>query len=441
MKIIRYPKKENWTEILQRPTIETKDLNETVSTILNEVKLNGDKSLREYTKQFDGVEFDEILVLEDEFEEAEKKVSEELKQAIQHAKSNIEKFHLSQIEKVEQIETTKGVFCWRKSVAIEKVGLYIPAGTAPLFSTVLMLAIPANIAGCREIILCSPPDKNGKIDDVILYTAKTCGVTKVFKVGGVQAVGAMAYGTETIPNVYKIFGPGNQYVTAAKQIVLQTGVAIDMPAGPSEVAVFADETSIPEFVAADLLSQAEHGTDSQVLLITTSDKAIEETINELNKQLVVLPRKEIAEKSLANSTVILAENEAEAIEILNEYAAEHLILAVENADEVAEKITNSGSVFIGNYSCESAGDYASGTNHTLPTNGYAKNYSGVSLDSFVKKITFQKLSEEGILNLGKTIELMAEAEHLHAHKNAISVRLKHIAKDHTEDKEGKTNSN
>jgi histidinol dehydrogenase len=436
MKIIRYPKKEDWAEILQRPTIETKDLTATVSAILNDVKSNGDNALRQYTKKFDGVELDEILVLENEFEDADTKISNELKQAINHAKSNIEKFHISQIEEIKQIETTEGVFCWRKSVAIEKVGLYIPAGTAPLFSTVLMLAVPAKIAGCKEIVLCSPPDKQGKIDEVILYTAKVCGVTKVFKVGGVQAIGAMAYGTETVPNVYKIFGPGNQYVTAAKQIVSQTGVAIDMPAGPSEVAVFADETSIPEFVAADLLSQAEHGIDSQVVLVSTSEKVIEQSINEVNQQLLVLPRKEIAEKSLVNSTFILAKNEAEAVEILNEYAAEHLILAVKDADEISEKIINAGSVFIGNYSCESAGDYASGTNHTLPTNGYAKNYSGVSLDSFVKKITFQKLSEKGILNLGKTIELMAEAEHLQAHKNAISVRLNHLSTENTEVAEG-----
>ncbi|MCU0239735.1 MAG: histidinol dehydrogenase, partial [Pyrinomonadaceae bacterium] len=367
MKIIRYPKKEDWAEILQRPTIETKDLTATVAAILNDVKLNGDNALRQYTKRFDSVELDEILVLENEFETAEKQISDKLKQAINHAKSNIQKFHLSQIEEIKQIETTEGVFCWRKSVAIEKVGLYIPAGTAPLFSTVLMLAIPAKIAGCKEIVLCSPPDKNGKIDDVILYTAKVCGVTKVFKVGGVQAIGAMAYGTETVPNVYKIFGPGNQYVTSAKQIISQTGVAIDMPAGPSEVAVFADETSIPEFVAADLLSQAEHGIDSQVLLVTTVEKVIDDVTNEVNKQLSVLPRKEIAEQSLENSTVMLAKDETEAVEILNEYAAEHLILAVKNADEIAEKIINAGSVFIGNYSCESAGDYASGTNHTLPT--------------------------------------------------------------------------
>lgn len=426
MQIIRYPKKESWSEILLRPNLETEDLTATVTAILNDVKLNGDKALRIYTAKFDGIELKEILVSKDEFVEAEKHIPADLKQAINHAKSNIEKFHLSQVEEIKQVETTEGVFCWRKSVAIEKVGLYVPAGTAPLFSTVLMLAIPAKIAGCQEIILCSPPDKNGQIDNVILYTARLCGVTKVFKVGGVQAIGAMAFGTETIPNVYKIFGPGNQYVTSAKQIISQTGVAIDMPAGPSEVAVLADESSIPAFVAADLLSQAEHGTDSQVLLVTKSEKIIKETIIEVNKQLAELPRKNIAEKSLENSKMILVENDLEAIEILNEYAAEHLILAVENADEIAEKITNAGSIFIGNYSCESAGDYASGTNHTLPTNGYAKNYSGVSLDSFVKKITFQKLSEKGILNLGKTVELMAEAEHLHAHKNAISVRLKNI---------------
>jgi histidinol dehydrogenase len=429
MNIIRYPKKEDWKEILQRPAFETVDLTKTVSAILDEVKSNGDNALREFTKQFDGVEIENFQVSEAEFDEAERNVSVELKQAIQIAKTNIEKFHRSQIEEIKRIETTEGVFCWRKSVAIEKVGLYIPAGTAPLFSTVLMLAIPAEIAGCKEVILCSPPDKKGKINDVTLYTAMLCGVTKVFKLGGIQAIGAMAFGTETVPNVYKIFGPGNQYVTAAKQIVSQTGVAIDMPAGPSEVAVFADESSIPEFVAADLLSQAEHGTDSQVLLVSTSEKVIAESLNEVNTQLEALPRKKIAEKSIENSKAILIENEAEAIEMLNEYAAEHLILAVENADEVAEKIINAGSIFIGNYSCESAGDYASGTNHTLPTNGYAKNYSGVSLDSFVKKITFQKLSEKGILNLGKTIELMAEAEHLHAHKNAISVRLEKLSTD------------
>jgi histidinol dehydrogenase len=426
MRMIRYPKKEDWAEILQRPAFDSQDLSATVSTILQEVKANGDNALREFTKQFDGVEIAEILVTEDEFEEAAKSVPEELKQAIKHAKSNIEKFHQTQIEEPKIIETTNGVFCWRKSVAIEKVGLYIPAGTAPLFSTVLMLAIPAKIAGCKEIVLCSPPDKNGKVNAVTLWTAMLCGVTKVFKIGGVQAIGAMTFGTESVPNVHKIFGPGNQFVTEAKQQIAKFGVAIDMPAGPSEVAVWADQTSIPEFVAADLLSQAEHGTDSQVLLVSTNENVIENSINEVNKQLASLPRREIAEKSLQNSKAILVENETEAIEILNEYAAEHLILAIENADEIAENIVNAGSVFIGNYSCESAGDYASGTNHTLPTNGYAKNYSGVSLDSFVKKITFQKLSKEGILNLGKTIETMAQAENLDAHARAISVRLKQL---------------
>ena len=429
MNVIRYPKKESWTEILARPTLDTKFLEKTVANILQDVRQHGDVALKHCARHFDKVELDEFLVTEAEFAEAEKNVSDELKAAINHAKSNIEKFHAAQKEEPQIIETTTGVFCWRKSVAIEKVGLYIPAGTAPLFSTVLMLAIPAQLAGCREIILCSPPDTNGKINDVTLYTAKLCGVTQVFKSGGAQAIGAMAYGTESVPKVYKIFGPGNQFVTEAKQQVTQTGTAIDMPAGPSEVAVLADEMCIPSFVAADLLSQAEHGVDSQVLLVTTSEKVIEETLIEIDKQLEELPRKNIAAAALKNSKALLAENFMQAIEILNEYAAEHLILAVENADEVAERVINAGSVFIGNFSCESAGDYASGTNHTLPTNGYARNYSGVSLNSFTKKITFQKLSETGILNLGKTIELMAEAEHLQGHKNAISIRLAVINRD------------
>ena len=429
MNVIRYPKKESWAEILTRPTLDTKFLEKTVANILQDVRQHGDVALKHCARHFDKVELDEFLVTEEEFAEAEKNVSDELKAAINQAKSNIEKFHAAQKDEPQIIETTEGVFCWRKSVAIEKVGLYVPAGTAPLFSTVLMLAIPAKLAGCREIILCSPPDTNGKINDVTLYTANLCGVTQVFKSGGAQAIGAMAYGTESVPKVYKIFGPGNQFVTEAKQQVTQTGTAIDMPAGPSEVAVLADETCIPSFVAADLLSQAEHGVDSQVLLVTTSEKVIEETLIEIDKQLEELPRKNIATKALENSKAILAENLTQAIEILNEYAAEHLILAVENADEVAEKVINAGSVFIGNFSCESAGDYASGTNHTLPTNGYARSYSGVSLDSFTKKITFQKLSEKGIINLGKTIELMAEAEHLQAHKNAISIRLEKINRD------------
>ena len=426
MQIIKYPKRENWEKLLARPTLDTKFLERTVANILKDVKDHGDEALKFCARHFDKVELDNFLVTEEEFAEAEEQISDELKKAISAAKENIEKFHHAQIEKSEVIETTEGVFCWRKSVPIEKVGLYIPAGTAPLFSTVLMLAVPAKITGCREIILCSPPGKDGKINSATLYTAKICGVTKVFKIGGAQAVGAMAFGTKQIPKVYKIFGPGNQFVTEAKQQITKFGVAIDMPAGPSEVAVLADETSLPEFVAADLLSQAEHGADSQVLLVTTSEKIIEETLVEIEKQLEDLPRKNIAAKALENSKAILVETGEESVELLNEYAAEHLILAVENADEIAEKIINAGSVFLGNYSCESAGDYASGTNHTLPTNAYAKNYSGVSLDSFVKKITFQKLTEPGIKNLGETIEILAEAEQLQAHKNAVSVRLKYL---------------
>ena len=427
MKIIRYPKKYTWNEILARPqTLDTRFLERTVANILADVRENGDEALKHCARHFDKVELDDFRVSDTEFEEAEKRIAPELKDAIETAKANIEKFHGAQLEREEVIETTAGVFCWRRSVAIEKVGLYVPAGTAPLFSTVLMLAVPARLAGCSEIVLCSPPDKTGKVNDVVLYAAKVCGVEKVFKIGGAQAVGAMAFGTAQVPKVYKIFGPGNQYVTEAKQQVMKYGVGIDMPAGPSEVAVFADETSVPAFVAADLLSQAEHGADSQVLLVTTSEKVIEESLFEVNKQLEDLPRKEIAGKALENSKAVLFENADTAIELLNEYAAEHLILAIENADEIAEKITNAGSVFIGNYSCESAGDYASGTNHTLPTNGFARSYSGVSLDSFVKKITFQKLTGEGILNLGKTVEILAEAENLQAHKNAISVRLENV---------------
>jgi len=429
MKTILYPEKQTWKEILARPVFDTQKLETTVSAILEDVEKFGDSAVRRYTKQFDKVSLDDFLVSDAEFAEAEKRVSGELKNAIKTAKANIEKFHAAQTEKPNIIETTKGVFCWRKSVPIEKVGLYVPAGTAPLFSTVLMLAIPARIAGCREIVLCSPSGENGRINDATLYAAKLCGATRVFKIGGAQAIGALGFGTETVPKVYKIFGPGNQFVTEAKQQITKFGVGIDMPAGPSEVAVFADETCVPAFVAADLLSQAEHGADSQVLLVTTSEKVIDETNIELEKQLAVLPRREIAEKALANSKAILVEHAETAVELLNEYAAEHLILAVENADEIAEKIINAGSVFIGNYSCESAGDYASGTNHTLPTNGFARVFSGVSLDSFVKKITFQKLTEDGIRNLGRTLECLAEAENLQAHKNAISVRLERINRD------------
>ena len=424
MKTIKYPLRSDWSELIKRPIFDNASLETTVRSILLDVKQNGDVALEKYTKQFDKVGIESLLVSEEEFTDAEKNVSNDLKNAIQLAKSNIEKFHNAQKEEVKVIETTEGVSCWRKSVAIEKVGLYIPGGSAPLFSTVLMLGIPAFLAGCKEIVLCSPPDVNGKINSAILYTAKVVGITKVFKVGGAQAIAAMAYGTETISKVYKIFGPGNQYVTCAKQLVSSEGIAIDMPAGPSELAILADETCVPAFVAADLLSQAEHGADSQVILVSTEENIIKDVIEELNKQVEVLPRKEIALKALQNSKAILVKDTDEAFNLLNEYAPEHLIIACKNDELLAGEIINAGSVFLGNYSCESAGDYASGTNHTLPTNGNAKAYSGVSLDSFVKKITFQKISEKGINNIGKAIELMAEAEGLSAHKNAVSIRLK-----------------
>jgi len=424
MKIIKYPLKSDWELLLKRPVFDSTILEGVVQSILFDVKKNGDSAIKKYTKEFDKVDLNDLLVSEDEFFEAEKNVSADLKNAIQLAKSNIEKFHLCQKEDVKVVETTTGVMCWRKSSAIEKVGLYIPGGSAPLFSTVLMLGIPAVLAGCREVVLCTPPDINKKINDVILYTAKLVGIRNVYKVGGVQAIGAMAFGTETISKVHKIFGPGNQYVTCAKQLVNKEGTAIDMPAGPSELAVLADVTCVPEFAAADLLSQAEHGADSQVILVSTDGNVIDKIIEELEKQVAVLPRADIAMKALENSKAILVKDKQEAIDLLNEYAPEHLIIACSNDEMLAEKVINAGSVFLGNFSCESAGDYASGTNHTLPTNGYAKAYSGVSLDSFVKKITFQKLSEVGLKNLGNAIELMAEAEGLIAHKNAVSIRLK-----------------
>jgi histidinol dehydrogenase len=423
MKVIRYPEKAVWQEILARPAFETKSLEHHVQRILDFVKRDGDEAVRHYTKTLDRADVEDFAVSAAEFGAAESRVSEELKNAINHAKSNLEKFHEAQKEEVKIIETTPGVFCWRKSVAIERVGLYVPSGSAPLFSTVLMLGVPARIAGCREIVLCSPPDETGAVADAILYAAKLLGIEKVFKIGGAQAIGAMAFGTESVSRVYKIFGPGNQFVTCAKQLVARTGIAVDMPAGPTEVAVLADESCVASFVAADLLSQAEHGTDSQVLLVSTSEAVIAETNIELDKQLAKLSRRDIAAKALENSKAILVKNADEAVEILNEYAAEHLVIAAENADELAEKIESAGSVFIGNYSCESAGDYAAGTNHTLPTGGFARSYSGVSLDSFVKKITFQKLTADGIKNLGPTIETMAQAEGLDAHKNAISIRL------------------
>jgi histidinol dehydrogenase len=426
MQTIKYPTKETWKNILKRPSIDTTTLESTVEQILSDIKANGQSAVNKYTLQFDKVSIENVLVNADEFLFAETQILENLKKAIQLAKKNIETFHSAQKEAVNYIETMPGVRCWRKSIPIQKVGLYIPGGTAPLFSTILMLGIPAKLAGCNEIILCTPPDSNGIINPAILYTAKLIGISNVFKVGGVQAIGAMAYGTEIIPQVYKIFGPGNQYVTCAKQLINKQGIAIDMPAGPSEVAILVDETCVPEFVAADLLSQAEHGSDSQVILVSTDEKLIELIKLELKKQLDVLPRKELATKALENSKAILVNNNEEAIELLNEYAPEHLIIACKDDEQLAEQVINAGSVFLGNYSCESAGDYASGTNHTLPTNGYAKAYSGVSLDSFVKKITYQKLTKEGINNIGSAIELMAEAEGLQAHKNAVTVRLSRV---------------
>ncbi|MCD1117235.1 histidinol dehydrogenase [Chryseobacterium turcicum] len=424
MKISNYPAKNTWSDLIKRPVIKREQLSELIVNIFDEVEKNGNQALIDFNKKFDRAEVKKIKVSKEELESSENLISEELKLAIQQAKENITKFHASQIPKIQKIETTKGVVCWRENRAIEKVGIYIPGGTAPLFSTVLMLAIPAQLAGCSEIILCTPPDKNGNINPAILYTAKLCGITKIFKTGGAQAIAAMTFGTESIPNVYKIFGPGNQFVVAAKEYSQHFGVSIDMPAGPSEVLVIADENAVPEFCAADLLSQAEHGNDSQVIFISTDKKIFNQTIGEIEKQVKELPRNEFAQESLKNSHFILLKTVDEALEFSNQYAPEHLILAVENFENYIDKIQNAGSVFLGNYSCESAGDYASGTNHTLPTNGFAKNYSGVSLDSFVKKITFQNLSKKGLQNLGKTIELMAEAEGLFAHKNAVSIRLK-----------------
>lgn len=424
MEIISYPDKKIWKDILKRPTFSFRELENTVAAILDDVKLNGDAANRKYALQFDKVNLNDFKVDQKEITEACNAISSDLKKAIESAKANIELFHKNQKEEVKPIETAKGVTCWRRSIGIEKVGLYIPGGTAPLFSTVLMLGTPAKLAGCKEIILCTPSDQNGKVNPAILYAAQLVGVTQIFKIGGVQAIGAMAYGTETIPQVYKIFGPGNQYVTCAKQLINKEGVAIDMPAGPSEVAVIADKSCEPSYVAADLLSQAEHGVDSQVILVSNDLSVIEKVNIELEKQLKELSRNSIAEKALKNSKAILVKTLDEGIELLNEYAPEHLIIACENENALAEKVINAGSVFLGNYSCESAGDYASGTNHTLPTNGYAKAYSGVSLDSFVKKVTFQKLTKEGIQTIGRTIELMAAAEGLDAHKNAVSIRLK-----------------
>lgn len=424
MKLIKYPAKDQWGDILKRPALNTESLFDTVRMIIDRVKTEGDKAVIEYEAIYDNAELTALAVTPEEIKEAESKVSIDLKAAIYLAKRNIETFHAAQKFEGKKVETMEGVTCWQKAVAIEKVGLYIPGGTAPLFSTVLMLAVPAKIAGCKEIVLCTPPDKNGKIHPAILFAAQMAGVSRIFKAGGVQAIAAMAYGTESVPKVYKIFGPGNQYVTAAKQLVSLRDVAIDMPAGPSEVEVLADASANPIFVAADLLSQAEHGVDSQAMLITTSEKLQMEVMYEVERQLGYLPRRDIAEKSLANSKLILVNTLEEALELTNEYAPEHLIIETENYMEVAEKVVNAGSVFLGSLSPESAGDYASGTNHTLPTNGYAKAYSGVSLDSFIRKITFQEITPEGIVTIGPAIEVMAANEQLYAHKNAVTVRLK-----------------
>ena len=414
--------------LLARPALAAANLEATVAQILQEVRQRGDAAVQEYTLRFDKVAVDQLEVSVSELAEAEASLDLALKTAIQTAKVNIETFHAAQQSQPEIIETMPGVFCWRKNVGIDKVGLYIPGGTAPLFSTVLMLGVPAKLAGCKEIVLCSPPGADGKIHPAILFAAKTVGVTRIFKTGGVQAVGAMAYGTASIPQVYKIFGPGNQYVTAAKQLVSREKVAIDMPAGPSEVLVCADETANPAFVAADLLAQAEHGIDSQVVVLAFSDDLLQAVLQEVENQVALLPRAEITRQALENSVAVLVNTRAEALELINDYAPEHLILAMHDADDFAEQVQNAGSVFIGNYTPESVGDYASGTNHTLPTNGYARAYSGVSLDSFVKKITFQRLTPEGLKNIGPTVETMAIAEELVAHQRAVSIRLEEMSK-------------
>jgi histidinol dehydrogenase len=426
MNIIRYPERSEWSKIVERPHLDVSQLNQTVASVLADVRQRGDEAVKGYELKFDHVDLPSLEVTKAEIDEAEALVSEELKEAIRLAHANIKAFHESQRFHSKKVETQPGVTCWQKSVAIEKVGLYIPGGTAPLFSTVLMLATPAKIAGCKDIVLCTPPNREGKVNPAILMAARTAGVSKIFKAGGVQAIGAMAYGTESVPKVYKIFGPGNQYVMAAKQQVSLHDVAIDMPAGPSEVCVIADDTANAEFVAADLLSQAEHGIDSQVFLITTSNKLIDDVQKQVGQQLEELPRKEIAQKTLENSQLVLVNTLSEAIDLSNAYAPEHLIIQTEDYEKVAEKVINAGSVFLGKYACESAGDYASGTNHTLPTHGYATAYSGVNLDSYCRKITFQHLTKEGIRSIGRAVELMAEAEQLDAHKNAMTVRLRAI---------------
>lgn len=428
MKKFINPKNNSWKSIINRPVKSSQDLEYTVKSIFKEVQERGDFAVKKYTEFFDYVSIENPLVSEAEIALATNSISSKIKNAIAQAKSNIERFHSAQITSAIEVETTTGVLCWQKKTPIQKVGLYIPGGSAPLFSTVLMLAIPAKIAGCQEIILCTPPDKNGQINPAILYTAALCGVSKIYKVGGIQAIAAMTFGTDTIPKTFKIFGPGNQFVAAAKQYATQFGMAVDLPAGPSELLVFADQTGIPEFIASDLLSQAEHGEDSQVILVTNSKNILNTVTKEIKKQLDVLPRKEIAAKALENSKIVWFENKKEITDFINEYAPEHLMIISKEESYFIDRIVNAGSVFLGNYTPESAGDYASGTNHTLPTNGFAKNFSGVTLDSFLKTISYQKINETGIQTIGKTIEIMAEAEGLQAHKNAVSVRLRSLKK-------------
>ncbi|MGM0946642.1 MAG: histidinol dehydrogenase [Bacteroidota bacterium] len=426
MNILVNPAPSTWKKELARPVFKTKEINKIVKPILRKVKRNGDKALYKFAHEYDHVDLDSLLVTEEEILAASAALSPELRQAIETAKANIERFHQAQASPELVEEVMPGVLCKRRSVAVQRVGLYIPGGTAPLFSTVLMLGVPAKIAGCKEIVLCTPPNREGKVHPAILFTAQLIGIHKIVKVGGAQAVAAMTFGTASVPQVDKIFGPGNQFVTAAKQLATKYGVAIDMPAGPSEVLVYADESAVPSFVAADLLSQAEHGVDSQVVLVTHTEKFAKKVLKEINKQLEKLSRRDIAKKALNNSVAVVLQDEDEAIALINEYAPEHLIISVQNEEETVDAIVNAGSIFIGNYTPESAGDYASGTNHTLPTYGYARNYSGVSLDSFVKKITYQKISPEGLKNLGPTVEIMAENELLDAHKNAVTIRLNYL---------------
>ena len=428
MKIIKYPRKEEWNQLVERPHLDVSQLNATVENVLKDVRQNGDKAVMAYEEKFDHATLSSLAVTEAEINEAMTMVSEELLDALKIAHHNISKFHESQKFEGAKVETCKGVSCWQKSVPIEKVGLYIPGGTAPLFSTVLMLATPAKIAGCREIVLCTPPNRQGRVNPAILAAARIAGVSRIFKAGGVQAIGAMAYGTESVPKVFKIFGPGNQYVMAAKQQVSLHDVAIDMPAGPSEVCVIADETSHPDFVAADLLSQAEHGIDSQVFLITTSEEMLQKVQQEIHRQVELLPRKDIAMKSLDNSELVLVHDKQEAMGLCNLYAPEHLVISTDDNAQLAEQVINAGSVFLGHYACESAGDYASGTNHTLPTHGYAVAYNGVNLDSYCRKVTFQHLTEEGIRSIGRAVEVMAENEQLQAHRNAMTVRIQSLNK-------------